>query len=247
VLRSVFAALTTIVLTLVCGVPALLLSLVDPRGDWVLRFGRPWARGICAAAGVSVSATGLENIPMDRPVILISNHQSHFDMLALLMTLPRPFRVVAKRHLFWIPVFGWCLSLAGMIPIDREKRSSAFQSLERAADRIRGGEPVLFFPEGTRSRDGELLPFKKGAFVIALKAGAPIVPVSVSGSLAVLPKGSIRIRPGSITVRYGAEIPVSAETLDTKERLIDRVRTAVAQGLAAPPRPAPPREVSARR
>jgi 1-acyl-sn-glycerol-3-phosphate acyltransferase len=80
-------------------------------------------------------------------MILISNHQSHFDMLALLATPPRPFRVVAKRHLFWIPVFGWCLSLAGMIPIDREKRSSAFQSLERAADRIRGGGALVLFPK----------------------------------------------------------------------------------------------------
>jgi 1-acyl-sn-glycerol-3-phosphate acyltransferase len=245
VLRSVFAAVATVVLTLVFGVPALFLSLVNPRGDWVLRFGRSWARGICAAAGVSVTALGVANIPADRPVILISNHQSHFDMLALLLTMPRPFRVVAKRHLFYIPVFGWCLYLAGMIPIDREKRSSAFQSLERAADRIRGGEPVLFFPEGTRSRDGQLLPFKKGAFVIALKAGAPIVPVSVAGSLAVLPKGSLRIRPGHITVRYGPEIAVASETLDTKERLIDRVREAVARGLAGP-RPEAPHEASAR-
>ena len=166
-------------------------------------------------------------------------------MLALLMTVPRPFRVVAKRHLFRIPVFGWCLTMAGMIPIDREKRASAFQSLERAADRIRGGEPVLFFPEGTRSRDGHLLPFKKGAFVIALKAGAPIVPVSVTGSLAVLPKGSIRIRPGHITVRYGAEIPVAQETLETKERLIERVRGAVAEGVAVA-RVAPPLGAAAR-
>ena len=231
-LRSIFAPAATVVLTLFYGVPALLLSLVNPGGDWVLRFGRHWARGICAASGVTVTATGTENIPLEGPVILISNHQSHFDMLALLMTIPRPFRVVAKRHLFRIPVFGWCLTLAGMIPIDREKRASAIQSLERAADRIRGGEPVLFFPEGTRSRDGHLLPFKKGAFVIAVKAGAPIVPVSVTGSLDVLPKGSIRIRPGPITVRYGAEIPIAPETLETKERLIERVRSAVSDGLA---------------
>jgi 1-acyl-sn-glycerol-3-phosphate acyltransferase len=180
VLRSAFAVVATIVLTLVFGLPALVLSLVNRRGDWVLRLGRPWARGICAASGVTVDSVGTENVPADRPVILISNHQSHFDMLAILLTMPRPFRVVAKRHLFYIPVFGWCLSLAGMIPIDRENRAAAIQSLERAAERIRGGEPVLFFPEGTRSHDGGLLPFKKGAFVIAMKAGAPIVPVSVA-------------------------------------------------------------------
>lgn len=231
VLRSLFAIAAILFLTVICGAPAILFSLVDRTGDWVLRFGRLWARGICAASGVRVESHGVEHIPSKGPVILISNHQSNYDMLALLLSIPRPFRVVAKRLLFRIPIFGWCLSLAGMIPIDRDKRARAIQSLDRAAERVRSGEPVLLFPEGTRSPDGRLLPFKKGAFVIAVKAGVPIVPVSVAGGAHILPKGSIRVRPGRIVVRYGEPISVSGYTLDTKEQLMLVVRDAVGRGL----------------
>ena len=230
-MRSVLAAASVIVLTIACGLAAIVLSLLHPRGEWVLRIGTLWGRGICAVSGVRIEARGIDNVPRDRPAILISNHQSNFDMIALIMTMPRPFRVVAKRFLFFIPVFGWCLWLAGMIPIDRGKHARAIESLEKAAARVRAGEPVLFFPEGTRSRDGGLLPFKKGAFVIAVKSGVPIVPVSVSGGHGILPKRSVRIRPGRMVVRYGPEIAVSGYTLETKERLIERVRRAVEEGL----------------
>jgi 1-acyl-sn-glycerol-3-phosphate acyltransferase len=231
-IRSLFAGAAVVALTVVCGIPATILAIVHPSGDWVLRFGRVWARGICAASGVRVEAHGLESLPRGGCTILISNHQSHFDMIALLVSFPGSFRVVAKRFLFYIPVFGWCLWAAGMIPIDREKRASAIQSLEKAAERIRGGLPVLFFPEGTRSTDGALQPFKKGAFVIALKSGASIVPVSVSGSREILPKGSIRIRAGRVVIRYGTVIPLEGFTTENKESLIEVVRRAVAAGLA---------------
>jgi 1-acyl-sn-glycerol-3-phosphate acyltransferase len=240
VLQSLFAFAAVIVLTIVMGTGALLLSLFRPRGDWVIRLGRLWARGISAASGVTVEASGVENVPLDRPAILLSNHASNFDMIALLMTIPRSFRVVAKRFLFHIPIFGWCLRVSGMIPIDREKRARAILSLEKAAERIRTGQPVLFFPEGTRSPDGRLLPFKKGAFVIAVKSGVPIIPVSVTGSSAVLAKKSIRIRPGRIVVRFGPEIPVAEYTLETKELLMARVREAIAAGMEEPHPGTPP-------
>lgn len=231
VFRSAYAIVVIIVLTVLCGIPAALLSLVNPRGDWVVRIGRVWARGIANAAGVSIEARGVEHLPQGHPYILISNHQSHFDLIAFILTFPRSFRVVAKRLLFYIPIFGWCLWAAGMIPIDRSRRQSAIKSLERAAERVRAGEPILFYPEGTRSPDGDLLPFKKGAFVIALKSGVPIVPVSVAGSRAILGKGSIRIRPGRIAITYGPEIELKSYTLDEKELLIERVRQAVIEGL----------------
>ena len=179
-----------------------------------------------------MEARGLQNVPRDRPAILLSNHASNFDMLALIQTMPVSFRVVAKRFLFHIPIFGWCLRLAGMIPIDRNKRAQAIQSLEEAAERIKTGMPVLFFPEGTRGTGKTLLPFKKGAFVIAVKSGVPIVPVSVVGSAAILPKRSVRVRPGRIVVTYGPEIAVSSYTLETKDRLMERVREAIEAGMA---------------
>lgn len=248
-MRSVLAGAAVVFMTIVCGVPAMVLALAHPRGDWVLRFGRLWARGICAASGVTVEPRGLERLPKGRPFILISNHRSHFDMIAFILTFPGSFRVVAKRFLFYVPIFGWCLWAAGMIPIDREKRARAIESLEKAAERIRTGVPVLFFPEGTRSDDGSLRAFKKGAFVIAVKAGVPIVPVSVSGSGEVLPKGSIRIRQGRIVIRYGPEIPVAGFTIETKDALIAKVRDAVAAGLDEIERGAPGRlpEGAARR
>ena len=231
-LRSALVIVATIALTILCGVPATLLSLVHRDGRWILTFGRIWARGICAAAGARVEARGMENVPKERAAILLANHQSNFDMLAILLSMPRPFRVVAKRFLFYIPVFGWCLRAGGMIPIDRDKRTRAIQSLEKVAARVRSGEPVLMFPEGTRSPDGALLPFKKGAFVIAVTSGVPVVPVSVTGGDRILAKHSLRVRPGRIIIRYGPEIPVTGHSLATKELLIAQVREAIEAGLA---------------
>lgn len=238
-LRSAFAILAVIVLTVAFGIPAAVLSLVYPPGDWVIRLGRLWARGICAASGVVIDRSGIENLPASPPFILISNHQSHFDLLAFILGFPVSFRVVAKRFLFYIPIFGWCLWASGMIPIDREKRASAFKSLERAAVRARTGVPILFFAEGTRSPDGALLPFKKGAFVIAVKSGIPIVPVSISGSHGVLPRNSIRIRPGRIGIRFGPAIRAEEYTLETKEALIARVRDAITAGVGEMAKTAP--------
>jgi 1-acyl-sn-glycerol-3-phosphate acyltransferase len=243
-LRSVLGAASVVLLTFGLGLPATILALVHPRGEWIIRAGRLWARGICAASSVSVHTSGLANLPAGGSYLLLANHQSHFDLIAFLIAYPGPFRAVAKRFLFYIPVFGWCLWAAGMIPIDRQKRAKAIESLERAARRVQGGVPVLMFPEGTRSEDGSLGPLKKGAFVIAITSGTPIVPVSISGSRQVLPKGSIRIRPGRIRVRFGREIPIGATTLETKDDLSARVREAIRAGLEEPapdalPSPAP--------
>ena len=231
VLRSALAIVSVILFTLLLGLPALILSLANPSGDWIVRFGRWWAGSICAASGVRVEARGLDNLPTAGSYLLIANHKSHFDLLAFLKTYPSSFRVVAKRALFRIPIFGWCLSAAGMIPIDREKRMRSVASLDEAAEMIRTGVPVLFFAEGTRSRAEELLPFKKGAFAIALKTGLPIVPVSIAGGLAILPKGSLGIRPGTIVIRYGAPIPSVGPAPITRNELAARVRAAVEAGL----------------
>ena len=231
-LRSALAILSVIFFTLFLGLPALILSLANPRGDWIVRFGRWWAGSICAASGVRVEARGVENLPASGPYLLIANHKSHFDLLAFLKTYPSSFRVLAKRALFRIPIFGWCLSSAGMIPVDRGKRMRSVASLDEAAEKTRTGVPVLFFAEGTRSREEALLPFKKGAFAIALKTGLPIVPVSISGGLAILPKGSLGIRPGTIVIRYGAPIPSVGPVPMTRDELAARVRAAVEAGLA---------------
>ena len=231
-IRGLVALIGSLLLTLCFGLTGIVFSLVNPRGEWIFRLGKGWARSICSVSGVSVEVQAAEHAPRGAPAILVANHQSNFDILAILIAMPVPVRFVAKRLLFRIPVFGWCLSLAGMIPIDRERRASAIRSLDAAAERIREGHPVLFFPEGTRSSDGRLLPFKKGAFVIALKSGIPIVPVSIAGGVEVLRKGSLRIRPGKIVLRWNEALGTAGRGPDARDALLERARRAILSGLA---------------
>ncbi len=190
---------------MILGTVAILFFLAVPRGDTILAFGRLWSRIILATAGVRVRSTGAERTA-GAAKVLLCNHQSHFDIPALVVTLGGNFRMVAKRELFWIPIFGWALWLAGFIPVDRARHDRAIASLARAAAKVRSGRSVVVFAEGTRSRDGNLQPLKKGAFHLAQQAGVPLLPVTVSGSRAVLPKGSWLPRPGRIDVAVGSPL-----------------------------------------
>lgn len=216
--------------TLFFGSLAILGCLLIPNGNPLIWLSRPWAGVILGLSGVQVRVEGMSRIPRDRPVIYISNHQSHFDVLALTRALPGQYRVVAKKELFAIPVFGWALWLAGFIKIDRSDRDKAFRSLDVAARKIARGRSVLIFAEGTRSRDGSLRPFKKGAFVLAIKSACPIVPLSISGSRAVLPSGSLRIERGTIDLVVGEPIESADYRLENKEDLMEAVRKAVIAG-----------------
>ncbi|MEK6598914.1 MAG: lysophospholipid acyltransferase family protein, partial [Deltaproteobacteria bacterium] len=144
--------------------------------------------------------------------------------------IPIQFRWVAKKSLFKIPIIGWSMSLAGYVSIDREKAGSAYKSIERAAEKVKKGASVLIFPEGTRSAAGNLLPFKRGGFLLAIKSGVPIVPVSIRGTENLMKKESILIRPGAVKVVIGKPIPVS----DADEKLLmEMVRKAIEEGLTA--------------
>jgi len=243
------------VYTVITGIPAMVLTLFAPGSDIVLWFGRHWGRWILATGGVKISCSGLENIRHGQTHIFMSNHQSNLDMLAIILTMPASFRVVAKKYLFYIPIFGQCIWLMGMIPINRKRRAAAFASLGRAARKIRSGTSVLFFPEGTRSTDGSLLPFKKGAFVIASQAGVPIIPVTIEGAGKLLPKGSGLMRPGTVRIRYGRPISTEGYSLRNKDDLMAVVRAAMLEQLgqrekhagsvgAGPSRPAASRDES---
>src|SRR5437867_5343098 len=142
-LRSYFAIPLAVLYTIITGIPALLLTLFAPGSDVVLWFGRYWARWILRAGGVRLEVGGLENVEPGKTYIYLVNHQSNLDVLALVVTMPSSFRVVAKKYLFYIPIFGQCIWLMGMIPIDRERRSAAIKSLEKAAGRVRYGTSVL--------------------------------------------------------------------------------------------------------
>jgi 1-acyl-sn-glycerol-3-phosphate acyltransferase len=157
----------------------------------------------------------------------MANHQSNFDIPVLLGHLKVQFRWLAKMELFKIPVFGRAMRKAGYISIDRHHRESAFESLKVASSKIKSGVSVLIFPEGTRSRDGKIRPFKKGGFVMAIDSGVPIVPVVITGTRAINPRGSFRVYPGRVSMVIHKPIATSTYTRQTKEALMEKVRRVI--------------------
>jgi 1-acyl-sn-glycerol-3-phosphate acyltransferase len=205
------------------------MAVAPFSGEAVVWVARNWLGWVAAVCGVDVRSEGLEQIP-EGPAVYMSNHQSVFDILAVVLTLPRSWRFVYKRELVWIPFFGWAIGLSDQVQVDRRSRTRSVASLHEAAMRVKGGISVIIFPEGTRSPDGELQPFKSGGFHLALDAGVPIVPVTVSGSRRLTPQRSLKVESGPVRVFYGA--PIATEGLDASHRnaLKERVREAIELG-----------------
>lgn len=215
VLRTLAVWLLGLPVTIVLFLMVLLTLPFERQGRAVHSIGAFWSRVLLALAGVRVETRGLENVPRDTPVIFLSNHQGAFDIPALQAFLPVQFRWVAKKSLFRIPVIGWSMSLAGYIGIDRDNPAEAIKNMEEAAAKMRAGTSVLVFPEGTRSATGKLLPFKRGAFMLARKSGVPIVPVAVSGTSGILARGGFLIRPSRVRIAVGR--PISTASSDEKD------------------------------
>jgi 1-acyl-sn-glycerol-3-phosphate acyltransferase len=230
-LRARLFLLIFIPLTFAFALSALLCTLFDRTGALFHRHGRGWSRVGLWLAGVKVEVVGADKVPHASPVIFMSNHQGNFDILALFMAIPHRFYWLAKEELFRIPVFGHSMARAGYIPLDRGDGRRALKSVEAAAATVRGGRSVLIFPEGTRTFDGSLLPFKKGGFLLAGKAGVPVVPVTIKGSMQVNPKNRLELYPGTITIRFADPIPAAAGGGRERERLMEEVRQAIAAGL----------------
>ncbi len=231
ILHTLIIIIWIVLGTAFMGLLAIAVSLVSKTGDSVHLVGRLWGRSILWVSGIRVAVQGLKNGKLNHSCIYMSNHQSNFDIPVLLGRLPIQFRWLAKAELFKIPIFGRSMRGAGYISIDRSDRASAFKSLDRAAKTIRQGTSVMIFPEGTRSRDGVLLPFKKGGFVMAVDAKVPIVPISITGTHDIMPKGRLLIRRGDVRVKLQAPIDTSAYTRETKDDLMDRVRASILDGL----------------
>lgn len=216
--------------TLAAAPVVIALSLQDKeRPDPLLRL---WARSILSAAGVKVEAHGMEHLP-EGHCVFVCNHQSHFDVLVMLAHLQRHVRFVAKAELFKIPVFAQAIRAVDNIKVDRSGGDNDRQALAEAIPAVRERMDICFFPEGTRSPDGVLKPFKKGAVVLALNAGVPIVPMAVAGTRHILPKGSLRIHSGrKAALMVGTPISVEGRTLADREALTEASRSAVAALLA---------------
>jgi 1-acyl-sn-glycerol-3-phosphate acyltransferase len=188
---------------------------------------RRWGRGLLRALGVEPLVEGLERLEPGRPYVYVANHLSYADVWVLLAVLPGSVRFVAKKELLRIPIFGRALVAGGQIVIDRRNLKSAFGAYEEAAAAIRGGMSAIVFVEGTRSRDGMLLPFKKGPFVLAIAAGVPVVPVYLDGTRQVLPRGRLLARPHPVRARFGAPIPTTGLGYDDRDALMARARAAI--------------------
>jgi 1-acyl-sn-glycerol-3-phosphate acyltransferase len=226
-LRGIFTILTFVVVTTVLGIAAIVSGLVTGRTTVVFRLGRLWSRAHLKVMGIAPVYSGLEHAAGEAPRIFLANHLSTLDIWVLAPVLPVTTRFVSKRTIFWIPVLGQAMAVAGFIPIDRKDRASAIRSLSRATETIRGGASVILFPEGTRSRDGRLARFKRGSFHLALEAGVPVVPVAISGTFEVVRPRSIVVHPGPVRVRFAPPIDVAAYA-GNLDGLLEAVRGSIA-------------------
>jgi len=227
-LRARIYLLFLVPFTLLCSLCALIAGLVDGSGRSGHACAWFWSLWSLRAARIRLAVTGLELLPPDGPVIYMGNHQGNFDIHALTVAIPRRFAWVAKEELFRIPLFGPAMRRAGYIPLDRSDGRKALKSMRLAAERIAAGTSVVIFPEGTRTKDGALLPFKRGAFMLAARAGVPIVPFTINGSMERNPRNRLELHPGTISVSFQAPVAVAGVP---EGELMERVRAAVAAGL----------------
>jgi 1-acyl-sn-glycerol-3-phosphate acyltransferase len=186
---------------------------------------RRWARFLLRLSGVKVEVENVDVIDPDKPQILVANHGSWYDVLAMLDQIPGSFIFVAKKELFSIPIFGSAVLSCGHIFIDRKDRGQAFESLAAARKRLDEESPtIIMFPEGTRSETGEVQPFKKGAFVLGIQAGVDVVPAAITGARGVMRKGSWVIRPGTVRIQFGQPVSVQGYGIKDRNELTERVR-----------------------
>lgn len=230
-IRTILTFGSALLLTLLIAPVVSLLSLGDPRwGDPLIRL---WARGILGAAGVRVEVQGLENLPASSSV-LVSNHQSNFDVLLILARIPKHVRFVAKTELYRIPLFGMALRASGNIEVDRTGGERDRKKLEEAIAAVRERVSILFFAEGTRSPTGELGPFKKGAAILAIQAQVPLVPIIVAGTRDIMPKKSLWIRGRRrALLRIGKPLSTTGLTLEDRDPLTEVAQNEVQSMLSS--------------
>jgi 1-acyl-sn-glycerol-3-phosphate acyltransferase len=217
--------------TVICGTLAVIGSIFSPSGAVPHKFARLWSKSLIFFCGAKVQVIGEENIPRSGTHIFIANHQSLLDIPVFFASFPLMFSIMAKKMLFSIPFMGWTMTRAGYIPVDKQDGRQLRVTLARARQVLASGRSLLIFPEGGRSPDGQIRRFKRGAFYLALKTGAPIIPVAICGSWHVLPKGSLRLRPGPILVHVGKPVETAGRLPKESDRLREEVEKRVKQAL----------------
>ena len=225
---NVFQVLFLLVFTGICGIVGSLIMLITRNTDWVLRYiPALWHRVVFAVCLARVRVYGRENIPKEGYHIYTSNHESSLDIAAVVRAVPLPLYFIVKKELRKVPVLGIYIRLADMIFVDRGNRDAALKSMQNAARLIKGGKNVIVFPEGTRSKTGELLQFRKGSFKIACDGNIGVVPIAIVGTREVNPSGSFKLNPGTVKVQIGQPIYPHDHPEFNAEKLADFTRQRV--------------------
>jgi 1-acyl-sn-glycerol-3-phosphate acyltransferase len=233
-IRSGLAYIMVSLYVLVLGPPGMLLALLFGWTDVLYLLGHGGVIMATWLVGIRYRVTGTEHLPT-RAALFTSNHQSNIDPPILYRALHPRLHFVYKSELQAIPILARAFNIAGFIPIERRNRERAMAALDQGAAALRAGTSLLMFPEGTRSRTGALLPFKKGGFVMAINAQAPIVPVAISGARAAMRKGSRIIRPVTVSIRIGRPVETTGLSPDERDEAIDQVRARIEQLLQEGP------------
>ena len=229
--RIIWAGFVAGILSILLAVPLIVVGFFADASRFAYIITRIWSSAVKRSAGVTSSLHGAEKVTPGMSYVITPNHTSNVDILALITELPTPYRWVLKRELLKIPFFGWGLATTGCVSINRANGKQAVRKLKESVDKLEGGWSLLIYPEGTRSKDGRLQPFKKGAFRMAIETGIPILPVTVNGAAKVMPKKTLNLRPGHLTVTIGDPIPVEGLTDKDIPELMQRTWDAVASNL----------------
>ncbi len=231
--RSLATYVAVSLYVLIVGPPGMLLAILFGWKDLLYVLGHGGVRLGLLLSGISFTVTGRDHLPAGRAVVFFSNHQSNIDPPILFKALHPRTHILYKHEIDQIPILARAFRLGGFIPIDRRNRESAMRSIEAGAASIRAGNSFLIFPEGTRSKTDDLLPFKKGGFVMAMSAGAPIVPVAIRGGRASMRRGGAIIYPVNVHIKIGRPIETTGLKMEDRNKLIDRVRDEIEQLLRA--------------
>ncbi|MGZ3570260.1 MAG: lysophospholipid acyltransferase family protein [Thermodesulfobacteriota bacterium] len=226
-IRTIFVWSCVVIATLALGVFAFITYPFDRKGKVGHYYARLWGKTALLANRVKVKIEGTEHLNGEGPYIFMSNHQSYYDVFALLGHLPYQFKWLVKKELFSIPFLGWTMAAVGYISVDRGGTRDTVEAMNEAAQKIRDGMSVTIFPEGSRSPDGSIQPFKKGGFTLAIKSKVPIVPIAIDGSRDIMPKDKFTVTSGEIRILMDRPIETESYSLKDREVLMKRVRETI--------------------